>query len=208
MLERGVEIVTSAAGTARLVSGGIAQVSEVPLSPLRLASGRLAVCDPLAPSSIVRLPLAVVPGDYDVNLTLATSSEGLVHVAFASLRVPVERLILPVGVEPVSRELNSPYPVDTGLGCFLDDGLRDAWLAQAYENRCDLDDTLRKVKNWQWGTGLRDGAASHLVAFSSGEGDGLFDTLLLLADDHWILATDFQVVDVRDGDSGLHGLSR
>lgn len=198
MVRSAVEILTSPAGMAPLVGGGVAHVTEIALAPLRVASGRLAVCDPFAPSSIATLPISIVPADYIIKLTLATNDEGDTMVAFAALSVPLESLTLPPGVENDSRALQSPYPVDTGLGCFLDDGYRDAWIAQAYSERCDLDDTLKRVAQWRWGTGLKDGAASHLVAFSTGDGDGVFDTLLLRAQSHWIIATDFQVIAIHE----------
>lgn len=188
--------------------GGLGDVLHVrSAGVLDVASGRLVACDPLsadvAAASFLR---AVPPGRYPVQLSRWTSLEKRdEHIAAAKLvlsaATPVRwELALRDGEEgrPMRRKKDASFPVDSGLGCFVDAERARRWLAQDEESRQALVATARPAQESAFKLGPP--SAAELVGFATGPGHGRYRSWwgLDAAGEPAALVVDFDLLYVRD----------
>jgi len=93
----------------------------VNLGKLYLPSGRIYSCDPFLDNEVSSLDLAVPPGHYDVQLSIATSPEWGPRVALSGLVISSEQPAnWTEATYRVNQERAAGFRVDAGLACFMD----------------------------------------------------------------------------------------
>ena len=152
-------------------------------------TGRIVAADPLVFPESPAFNRSVPPGQYPVLLSVARFANDA-RVAFAMLRFAEQwpdrwELAVVPGADGSAGDLG--YPVDAGLGCFMDADAQTALLARL-EASPDLnyyDDVLGDELDahsdpkgtWQWTMHQPDPRKpSTLAVFSSGFGDGAYPT--------------------------------
>lgn len=174
---------------------------------LTLASGRVVACDPLSEPDAGPFARGVPAGTFPVTLSVAHFEDGDRRVAGALVRFS--------GGAPASWELalrpdENPsdldegeifgYPVDSGTGCFTDEGT--ARLVLSHPDPDEFADTLidemeRNYEDtWTWAD-IEVTAGHNLVAFSTGVGDGTYASYFGLdaAGEVVCLVTDFSLFE-------------
>ncbi|GAB3637159.1 DUF4241 domain-containing protein [Hymenobacter arcticus] len=173
---------------------GVALLSDE-LPPLWLPTGRLVACDPAAHAAPLPFAHAVAPGAYPVFVHRAPDYD--YALAYAELRVrpaPAVRweMALTAGQDAATlgpEELFG-YPVDTGLGCFLDaqtlvllpahEAALAARLGVRSANYYDhfLAPALSRAAPGRRAATLPlyPGEPANLAVFEAGEGDGYYAT--------------------------------
>jgi hypothetical protein len=172
------------------------------IAELKVPTGRIIVCDPLATSFEPPgspLSRSAPTGVFPVEVVIARFENGDERVACARVRFagdskPVRWEVASFAGEPAPAAGAIPgYGVDAGMGCFFDGAacggvepaVVQAWLAAA---------ASRQVNTWTWHAA--DVGGANVVMFSSGWGDGFYGSFWGLdAGDRVVaLATDFQVL--------------
>lgn len=164
---------------------------------LILTSGRLVACDPLAFPDTEPFARFLIPGSYPVSLIIAHYPKNNdQRVAYAIIRISEQTAVKwELGfsseeeINLLSKEDSLGYPVDSGVGCFmdfdavkiLDDSIYYAYTAKTQEESLiDLiQDELRKNyrPTWDWANICIDEYTKlNIIAFSSGVGDGIYPT--------------------------------
>jgi hypothetical protein len=148
------------------------------LGDLVVRSGRVTVCDPLAPSVVLDLARDVPKGKHPVEVAIAKIGKdqrvALGCVRFAKGDAVKWEMATAKGQNPKKLAPGEfyGYGVDAGTGCFVDtkaskklDGekIGDAILVAFRKTRVDT---------WAW-TNMKVGD-TNVVAFSSGYGDGFY----------------------------------
>lgn len=157
------------------------------LGELAAPSGVIVACDPL--TAIEPKPFAqrVAPGRYPVLVSVAQLVDGDQRVACAQLRLsdaPVarwERARLEGQAQIALGEGERfGYPVDAGVGCFMDARAASA-LDARYERDESYDEALidaleaHHSDSWDFAdVALDEDAGLNVIIFSSGWGDGVF----------------------------------
>lgn len=190
---------------ARLFSApdapGPALRSEL-LPPLWLPTGRLVACDPVAHAAPLPFTRTVPPGHYPV--LVHTDPDYEPAIAYAELRVRPASVVRwePALTAGQNAALLDPaeffgYPVDTGLGCFLDaqtleqlpthEAALRASLGTRYANYFDsfLAPALHRAQPRRLAAtlSLYPGQPANLAVFEAGEGDGTYATYVGLGAD-------------------------
>ncbi|MGE0712370.1 MAG: DUF4241 domain-containing protein [Planctomycetota bacterium] len=176
-----------------------------PAGTLRVESGALVACDPLAEPHRAPLDLRVPLGEHPVELCLVGERIACARLVLGSGQVASWELATSPGQRPSTLEDGEVfgYPVDSGVGCFMD--------ARAAEVLADDDDAADALLEALEGEDALEaelpGTTANLVAFRSGQGDGLFptyvgyasdgETPLQLVTDFWVLPPAVPLV-VRD----------
>lgn len=176
--------------------GGHIEVSTHALGPLHLPGGSIAVADPFTTDFTDPPPAfrrRVAPGSYPVDLAIAHFGNADQRVACARVRLsgaPAVRWEQAWFAAPTDPLDPDAYGVDAGIGCFFDPGPHgpvddSTWLATAEAHQRDT---------WTWLVAERGPA--NIVMFSSGWGDGLYQSYWGLAADDSVaeLVTDFEVL--------------
>lgn len=187
---------------------------------LPLSSGRLVACDPLVyPESPVLADHTVTAGEYPVDLIIASSRPALAMLWFrpratlevASLHWQMARWTAEEA-SALSDDRFLGYPVDAGLGCFMDADTQKALLVLIDQPAgddtewCDAlidDDHLDEGAIYRpWG----QDSPHALAVFTSGWGDGSYPSYWALDADGApvALVTDFMIIeggDDRDGEA-------
>ena len=182
---------------------------------LELTSGRIVATDPLVQPDRSPLVRTVPPGDYPVTLY-----EAFGRIAGASMRFgdgkPARWELATIAGEDTSTLKNDAffgYPVDAGLGCYMD---ADTYtLMQAREKQVGAEENSTDVNYYDDVVApeiaLNDnkfimhrpvaGKRGNVAIFWSGWGDGFYPVLwgLDANDRPLVLFTDFQVIENADG---------
>jgi len=148
------------------------------LGDLIVRSGRITVCDPLAPSVVMSLAREVPNGEHPVEVAIAKMGKdqrvALGCVRFSKARPARWEIATAKGqnAKKLAPGEFYGYGVDAGTGCFVDtksfDALEEEEAGEAIFG--GLEKT--RVYTWAW-TNLKLGSAN-VVCFSSGYGDGFY----------------------------------
>lgn len=190
----------------KLRKGSFGELTLVqnPIGALILPTGRLVACDPFVSPESEPFNLAVPTGKFPVALAIADYGRDQ-RVAFASIRfqnsLPVQWKMMATGSnDPATLQPGHMfgYPVDSGTGCFMDHSAGQALFAKMNAGpdyfkfmMAEMDKTYRHTRSW---LNLPLGDAN-VIAFSSGDGDGLYGTYAGLNAEQQVVAvvTEFEV---------------
>ncbi|GLS19951.1 hypothetical protein GCM10007874_29680 [Labrys miyagiensis] len=202
---------------ADLASRGIEPLA---LGDLEAPTGHIVVADPLVQPDRQALARAVPPGRYPVMLYKAQG-----RIAMALLRLAPgtvthwEIAVLP-GQDPATLKPDEifGYPVDTGLGCFMDVEAAKAMATREALQKARQQNSSRPYDNYYDDvlanelSGDNENHVMHrplapdpanVAVFQSGWGDGFYASYWGLDDSGKALAlvTDFEVIENGDGRS-------
>jgi len=176
---------------------------------LLLPTGQLVACDPFVTPEAQPFHLVLPQGAFPVVLSVADFGSDQ-RVAFATVRckqtAPLEWKMMTTADQDPS-ELKPGYifgyGVDSGTGCFMDQAAGRV-LTQKMNDEdnffekvsAEMDKTYRHT--WSW-LDMKFGDAN-LIAFSSGDGDGMYATYAGFDSEGEVTAvvTDFAVVSSRN----------
>ncbi len=212
--ELDVEGVATAFGAGRRGwNGRTVRFETREVATLTVTSGRLAASDPLVNPNPPAFNRSVPTGPFPVELAVAVFDDDE-RVAYARVRVAdtaPERWEMAVtganDVAGLGPDEFFGYGVDAGTGCFMD-AAAGAALERRMNAEPDYFETILDGLNatqrntWSW-LDLRPDptAATNIVCFSSGWGDGSYPTFFGLAGEQVVqVVTDFMLLpDVEDG---------
>ncbi|HEX8995390.1 MAG TPA: DUF4241 domain-containing protein [Ktedonobacterales bacterium] len=167
--------------------GTVATIRVQPLGELIAPTGALVACDPLTAFEPTPFARRIMPGRYVVIASLATDAEQDQRIACVMVRLrdtPAVRWEMArlEGQDDVTlgEEEFFGYPVDAGVGCFM-----DAHAAVALDARYDSDESYdealidaleaNRADNWDYANITIDEASgANLIMFASGWGDGVY----------------------------------
>lgn len=189
-------------------------ITRMMLGHLPLPSGAVIAADPLVQPERAPFTRKVTPGDYPVTLYLADGRVALAELRFANGRPERWDLALVPGQDIATLKSGEifGYPVDAGLGCFMDPVARDAMRRREaleekrnanYSNYFD-NVLLNELKGFSLDglmhRPLPDDAAD-IAIFASGWGDGVYASFWSLdAEGRPLqLVTDFGVLENGKG---------
>lgn len=173
---------------------------------LTLPTGKLVACDPFVTPEAEPFSLLLPRGTFPVILSVAETATDQ-RVAFATIRF---KPTSPVRWEMMATGANDPsklepgdifgYGVDSGTGCFMDASSGRA-LTEKMNDDNNFFETMMAEMNktyrhtWSW-LNMKFGDGN-VIAFSSGEGDGLYATYAGLDSqgEVAVVVTDFMVLD-------------
>ena len=189
-------------------------ITRMALGILPLPSGTVIAADPLVQPERAPFTRHVAPGDYPITLYLAQDRVALAELRFADGAPERWDLALVPGQDVATLKAGEifGYPVDAGLGCFMDPAARAAMERREareqrrtprYSNYFDnvLADELEGAnRNWVMHRPLPD-APARVAVFSSGWGDGVYASYwgLDAGGRALRLVTDFGVIENGDG---------
>lgn len=188
-------------------------ITRMALGDLPLPTGAVIATDPLVQPDRAPFTRRVEPGTHPVTLYLAQGRVALAELRFADTEPERWELALVPGQDVAALKAGEifGYPVDAGLGCFMDPDARaamDRREAQeqkraGYSNYYDdvLADALKDSNlNWVMHRPLPDEPA-RVAVFSSGWGDGVYASYWGLGAGGRVLrlVTDFGVIENGDG---------
>lgn len=178
---------------------------QLKIADLNLPSGKIITSDPFFTSDLRAFSRTVTPGKYPVKIYLREVDEEHYRVAFAKIKFKetrATRWILAVSDDMDLEELNNMeeedffgFPVDAGLGCFIDEQTNTLFLEKMdafYKNNPDknyYDDLLaeefvkysasspysREMGDWNNHV-VDEKTQQNVVMFASGWGDGYYPT--------------------------------
>ncbi|OWV90047.1 hypothetical protein ATY75_15710 [Rhizobium sp. N122] len=212
--------VTKASSNFELVALSDAELSArsigvIHIGNVELPSGRIVAADPLAQPDRPALARTVAPGDYPVTLYKAFGRIAAAGMRFAEGKPDHWELAVLPGQDVATLKDGEVfgYPVDAGLGCYMDAdtldliGEREAQ-AQAQKPDADInyyDDVLAADLDANKGAYALHrpvaGKRGNVAVFWSGWGDGFYPVFWGLDKDGraLVLLTDFSVVENADG---------
>ena len=188
-------------------------ITRMVLGTLPLPSGTVIAADPLVQPDRQPFTRKVSPGPYPVTLYRAQDRVALAELRFADGTPERWELALVPGQDIATLKAGEifGYPVDAGLGCFMDPAARAAMERRdaqeqkrsGYSNYYDdvLAGELKDSNlNWVMHRPLPDDPA-RIAVFSSGWGDGVYASYWALdaAGKPLRLVTDFGVIEDGDG---------
>ncbi len=188
-------------------------ITRMALGLLPLPNGTVIAADPLVQPEREAFTRRVEPGDYPVTLYQAQGRVALAELRFADGTPARWELALVPGQDIASLKAGEifGYPVDAGLGCFMDPAARAAMARRdaqeqkqaGYSNYYDdvLAGELKDSNlNWVMHRPLPDDPA-RVAVFSSGWGDGVYASYwgLDAAGQPLRLVTDFGIIENGDG---------
>lgn len=174
------------------------------LTTVTFPSGQIVACDPFIFPETPPFHLAIAPGNYPVILTVAYTEQNPI-IAFAMLQFQTgipERWEMAImdGQNPaaLSEDEFYGYPVESGIGCFMDASMAGHIAEHITLNLDALIDTLREREQagqsvWL-DLALPEG--NRCVIFESGQGDGVYPSYIGFdAMGHALcLVTDFNIL--------------
>ena len=193
-------------------------ITRMTLGLLPLPGGAVIAADPLVQPDREPFTRKVSPGEYPVTLYRAQDRVALAELRFGEGRPDRWELALVPGQDIAALKAGEifGYPVDAGLGCFMDPVARDAMQRRdAQEQKRSgygnyYDDVLAgELKdsdlNWVMHRPLPDDPA-RIAVFASGWGDGVYASYWGLdAGGRMLrLVTDFGVIENGDGRDPRH----
>ena len=212
--------VNKASSNFDLVSLSDAELSArslktVDMGNVELTSGHIVAADPLAQPDRPAFARTVPAGDYPVRLYEAFGRVAAASMRFGEGKPDHWELAVLAGQDPATLKDGEifGYPVDAGLGCYMDAdtldliGEREAQ-AQAQKTDADVnyyDDVLASDLDANKGAYALHrpvaGKKGNVAVFWSGWGDGFYPVFWGLDKDGraLVLLTDFSVVENADG---------
>lgn len=193
-------------------------ITRMALGALPLPGGAVIAADPLVQPDRQPFTRRVAPGDYPVTLYRAQHRVALAELRFADGTPARWELALVPGQDVATLKAGEifGYPVDAGLGCFMDPAARAAMERRdaqeqkrsGYSNYYDdvlADDLKDSNLNWVMHRPLPDDPA-RIAVFSSGWGDGVYASYwgLDVAGRPLRLVTDFGIIENGDGRDPRH----
>ncbi len=190
-------------------------IGVIHMGNVELTSGRIVAADPLAQPDRPALARTVAPGEYPVTLYQAFGRIAAASMRFAEGKLDHWELAVLPGQDVATLKDGEifGYPVDAGLGCYMDAdtleliGEREAQ-AQAQKPDADVnyyDDVLAADLDANKGRYALHrpitGKKGSVAVFWSGWGDGFYPVFWGLDRDGraLVLLTDFNVVENADG---------
>ena len=190
-------------------------INAIHMGNVELISGRIVAADPLAQPDRPALARTVAPGEYPVTLYQAFGRIAAASMRFAEGKPDHWELAVLPGQDVATLKDGEifGYPVDAGLGCYMDAdtleliGEREAQ-AQAQKPDADVnyyDDVLAADLDANKGRYALHrpitGKKGSVAVFWSGWGDGFYPVFWGLDRDGraLVLLTDFNVVENADG---------
>ncbi|WP_049733458.1 DUF4241 domain-containing protein [Rhizobium ecuadorense] len=190
-------------------------IGVIHMGNVELTSGRIVAADPLAQPDRPALARTVAPGDYPVTLYKAFGRIAAAGMRFAEGEPDHWELAVLPGQDVATLTDGEifGYPVDAGLGCYMDAdtlglmGEREAQM-QAQKPDADInyyDDVLAADLDANKGAYALHrpvaGKKGNIAVFWSGWGDGFYPVFWGLDKDGraLVLLTDFSVVENADG---------
>ncbi|WHO73862.1 DUF4241 domain-containing protein [Rhizobium sp. BT03] len=190
-------------------------INAIHMGNVELTSGRIVAADPLAQPDRPALARTVAPGDYPVTLYQAFGRIAAASMRFGEGKPDHWELAVVPGQDVATLKDGEifGYPVDAGLGCYMDAdtleliGEREAQ-AQAQKPDADVnyyDDVLAADLDANKGHYALHrpvaGKRGNVAVFWSGWGDGFYPVFWGLDRDGraLVLLTDFNVVENADG---------
>ncbi|MGR9177806.1 DUF4241 domain-containing protein [Rhizobium leguminosarum] len=190
-------------------------IGAIHMGNVELTSGRIVAADPLAQPDRPALARTVAPGDYPVTLYQAFGRIAAASMRFAEGRPDHWELAVLPGQDTATLKDGEifGYPVDAGLGCYMDADTLDLigereGQAQAQKPDADVnyyDDVLASDLDANKGIYALHrpvaGRRGNVAVFWSGWGDGFYPVFWGLDKDGraLVLLTDFSVVENADG---------
>ena len=190
-------------------------IEVIHMGNVELTSGRIVAADPLAQPDRPAFARMVSPGEYPVTLYQARGRIAAASMRFAEGKPDHWELAVLPGQDTATLKDGEifGYPVDAGLGCYMDAdtldlmGEREAQV-QAQKPDADVnyyDDVLASDLNANKGAyALHRPVADkkgNVAVFRSGWGDGFYPVFWGLDKDGHplVLLTDFSVIENADG---------
>jgi len=179
------------------------------MGDLILPTGKLVACDPMADWEYPPFNLEILPGNYNVTLTIAhlPSKYGIdLRVAFACLHInqnpPLHWEMLTVGDQDLTTLKKGHifgYGVDSGTGCLMDEKVAGE-LGALFESEEDIYEQFvdeihdSYVPSWGWVN--KQFESGNMIAFSTGWGDGTYASYVGYdtTNKPCVIVTDFAVV--------------
>ena len=158
------------------------------LGGLTLTTGRIVACDPLVFPETEPFDGAFPTGTFPVLVSVMRSEDDE-RVVFARVQFTDERPrewkhVAQAGVDFESLDYDEyfGYPVDAGIGCFMDVVAARALVAKLTADDSYYEEVLDKmdeagIDTWNWADIPLDGAAN-MICFSSGYGDGSYPSFV------------------------------
>ncbi|EJT03570.1 DUF4241 domain-containing protein [Rhizobium sp. CCGE 510] len=190
-------------------------IGVIHMGNVELTSGRIVAADPLAQPDRPALARTVAPGEYPLTLYRAFGRIAAASMRFAEGKPDHWELAVLPGQDVATLKDGEifGYPVDAGLGCYMDAetlgliGEREAQV-QAQKPDADInyyDDVLASDLDANKGAYALHrpvaGKKGNVAVFWSGWGDGFYPVFWGLDRDGraLVLLTDFNVVENADG---------
>ncbi|MDU9050016.1 MAG: DUF4241 domain-containing protein [Candidatus Electrothrix sp. Rat3] len=186
-------------------------IENICIGTIQLATGRLIVCDPLAPYDRIELKCGLKPGKYGVFLIISKdlqNKEEIIEAAYvkdnnSNFSVTWNRApSIPYGLnEKLKPSEDAGYGVDTGIGCFMDASVADKHF-EMLDHPNYLDDTMKffyERKRPRW-LELCTEPSGNIFLFESGLGDGVYITWIahsFQCDSPYALLTDFSHTGIK-----------
>lgn len=160
------------------------------IGQVHLPTGKIVACDPLTFSEPEPLALSVPPGTYPVILVedIEFRSFAFAMIRFSDMEPVSWELALMQ--EEKAEELEDDeffgYPVDAGLGCFMDLETAKKFLAREEDLQNRLGDSFDNLytheiaaileeNNEKWADyHIHEGQPENCIMFASGFGDGIY----------------------------------
>lgn len=186
-------------------AGGPVPISVFELGTLEAPTGRIIACDPFVTFDTGPFAHTVAPGAYRVALAIARVSPDDERVAAALLEIRPGIPIVGWELARLAAHDSFGYAVDAGMGCFMDAQAAQAFAAAGNDPAVDPDlyanellerlDRSRNTVTWLLHVPPESGGGN-VAMFSSGWGDGVYDTYVGIAADGSVVCfvTDFGVL--------------
>jgi len=202
--------------------GSLVTSTYASIGSLVIASGKILACDPFnAERTFTSYSTGVPTGIHPVHLNTVTYQDGDQRVAYATVRFTLSKPAFwkPARIEGKNDlDMFVGYPIDSGMGCFVDvlglplllpktidrHAYRDdfSWVLAAMNDYQSepihaLDEQLNRGENILWaGVTLNAETGMNLLAFHSGWGDGAYPSFFGYDDQGTLtcLTTDFLVL--------------
>lgn len=198
------------------------------IAALHVPSGRIVACDPLVFFDAPPFTRAIPIGSHPVRISIAHLPNGDERIAAAIMRcdeaTPTswEMALLP-GQDVGSLDADEffGYPVDAGLGCFMDEESAQRLARRMKQEReregsnyyddvlaAEMEPTRKNTHDWA-DHRPSAGEPHNVIIFSSGWGDGFYATWFGMAGEApCCVVTDFGVVASDDGRGGAADTGR
>ena len=199
-----------------------APIETVEIGTLKVTTGKIIVCDPLAIPDMDPLDKVIPPGDYPIKLYFANDEalfgrrNAVAKLEFSPKRADKWVLALKEGEDVSKLEGNGDFfgfPVDAGLGGFMDEAalaeyniFMDDFYSKnpegnLYDDFFDAEfkksaKTANEEDRGDWVNFQLPGTELNITMFSSGFGDGMYPAYWGMTNDNEIvsLVIDFHVL--------------
>lgn len=157
------------------------------IGELVITSGSIVACDPLCPSDIEPFIVQVPKGSFPVHITVVHSEKGEARIAEATINFSFRKvnewrpaLVKKQDLYYSGKEI-SDYAVDSGIGCFMDAEVAKILLSkmedESYRHYVIAKLLKTPIHNCnQANIELNPETSGNVIAFSTGFGDGFYDS--------------------------------